>query len=84
MYPVLDTNCRVSRRSKRSSIKASIHKTADLKAHIKGTSTSKVKLASITEIYNKGINQYTHHKEHLHLNSARLRASVLDKLAHFM
>ena len=53
--------CRVSRRSKRFSIKASIHKTANIKAHIKGTSTSKIKHMSITAKYNKGINQYTHH-----------------------
>ena len=60
MYPGLDTNCRVPRRSKCFSIKASIHKTANIKAHIKGTSTSKIKHVSITAIYNKGINQYTH------------------------
>ena len=60
MYPGLDTNCRVSRRPKRFSIKASIQKTADIKAHIKGTSTSKIEHMSITARYNKGINQYTH------------------------
>ena len=46
--------------TKRFSIKASIHKTANIKAHIKGTSTSKIKHMSFTAIYNKGINQYTH------------------------
>ena len=43
-------SCRVSCRSKRSFIKASIHKTADIKTHIKGTSTSKIKHMSITAI----------------------------------
>ena len=60
MYPGLDTKCRDSRRSKRFSIKDSIH-TANVKAHIKGTSTSNIKHMSITAIYNKGIDQYTHH-----------------------
>ena len=53
--------CWISRRSNRFSIKTGIPKTANIKAHIKGTSTSKIKHMQITAIHNKGINQYTHH-----------------------
>ena len=79
MYPGLDTFCRVSRRSKRSSIKAGVHKTADIKAHLKRTSTSKTKHMSITAKYNKGINQYTHHNS----SASFAIASCISRSFHF-
>ena len=85
MYLGMDTNFRVSRGSKRFSIKASIHKSTNVKAHIKGTSTSEIKHISITAIYNKGINQHTHHggtgirQNVVFLQLVRFQGSFLEK-----